>query len=462
MLEQKVEAFLDRHSISLFGKKVIVGVSGGPDSLTLLHYLWRKRDSWSLNLIAVHVDHMFRGEQSYLEAIFVKEFCHTLHIPFEWTQINVTDYMKETGKSAQVAGRECRYEYFETMMRKFESDYLILGHHGDDQIETMLMRMTRGSSGKARAGIAITRPFSIGEIIRPLLAVNKEEIEQYCLMHELNPRRDPSNQKPYYSRNRFRLEVVPFLKNENPAVHEHFQRMSEELYQDEAFLEELTVKEMNKVLKSKDVEEITLYTEKFLAIPLPLQRRGIQLILNYLYKVRPSSLSALHIDLIMMLIQSPHPSGRLDFPEGLHINRSYQLCEFHFTQREDEPFRFELEYPGSTQLPDGSTIQLDYVDTTKDIDGLDTCLLNPSEIEFPIIVRTRINGDRIQPKGMSGTKKIKDIFIDSKIPLKDRSTWPIVTDGTGSILWIPQLKVSNHESRHEALDSYLLLTYKKQ
>jgi tRNA(Ile)-lysidine synthase len=162
-----------------------------------------------------------------------------------------------------------------------------------------------------------------------------------------------------------------------------------------------------------------------------------------------------------MLIQSPHPSGRLDFPEGLHINRSYQLCEFHFTQREVELFRFELEYPGYIQLPDGSTISLEYVDTIKEIDGLDKCILNPSEIEFPIIVRTRINGDRIHPKGMSGTKKIKDIFIDSKIPINYRTTWPIVTNGSGTILWIPQLKVSNHESRHEALDSYLLLTYKK-
>jgi tRNA(Ile)-lysidine synthase len=462
MLEQKVEALLERHHLSLLGKKVIVGVSGGPDSLALLHYLWRKRDNWNLNLIAVHVDHMFRGEQSYLEAMFVKEFCQNLHIPYEWTQINVTDYMKKTGKSAQIAGRECRYQYYQAMMEKYEANFLLLGHHGDDQIETILMRMTRGSSGKARAGIAISRPFSIGRILRPLLAVNKEEIEEYCLTFGLNPRRDPSNQKPYYSRNRFRLEVIPFLKNENPAVHEHFQRMSEELYQDEAYLEELTVKEMNKVLKSRNADEITLHIEKFLAMPLPLQRRGIQLILNYLYKVRPSSLSALHIDSIMMLIQSPHPSGRLDFPEGLQINRSYQLCEFYFKQREVERFQFELEYPGSIQLPNGSTITLEYSDTAKDIDGLDRCLLNPSKLVFPIIIRTRINGDRIHPKGMTGTKKIKDIFIDSKIPLNDRSSWPIVTDGTGSIIWIPQLKVSNHESRHEALDSYLLLTYKKQ
>lgn len=462
MLEHKVESFLNRHNLSLTGKKMIVGVSGGPDSLALLHFLWKRRERWSLNLFAVHVDHMFRGEQSYLEAVFVKEFCQKLNIPFEWTQINVTDYMKEHGKSSQVAARECRYQFFEDMMRKFEASYLILGHHGDDQIETILMRLTRGSSGKARAGIAINRPFATGEILRPFLAVNKEEIEEYCLTHKLNPRRDPSNEKPYYSRNRFRLEVVPFLKSENSSVHEHFQRMSEELYQDETFLEALTVEKMNKVMKSRNAREIILDIEKFLEMPLPLQRRGIQLILKYLYQVRPESLSALHIDIIMRLVQSPHPSGELDFPEGLHIIRSYRMCEFLFEQREENDYHFELASPGSINLPDGSTISLEYIEDIQDIQGLDSFVLNPTHIKFPIIVRTRKNGDRIQPKGMSGTKKIKDIFIDSKISQFKRDNWPIITDGTGSVLWIPQLKVSNLDARNETLDVYLLLTYKKQ
>jgi tRNA(Ile)-lysidine synthase len=462
MLEQKVESFLTRHSISFQGKKVVVGVSGGPDSLTLLHYLWRRRDQWDITIVAVHVDHMFRGEQSLLEAMFVKEFCEKLQIDFEWTQINVESYMKETGTSSQVGARECRYQFFKKIMEKYKASYLVLGHHGDDQIETILMRMTRGSTGKARAGIAIQRPFAIGEIIRPLLAVNKGEIEDYCLAYDLNPRRDPSNQKPYYSRNRFRLEVVPFLKKENPVVHEHFQRMSEELYQDEAFLEELTIQNMNKVVKSRSDDEITLHIEEFLAMPLPLQRRAIQLILKYLYKVRPSSLSALHIDLIMKLFRSPHPSGTLDLPEGLQIIRSYQVCHFLFEHREEKPYQFFLENLGSVLLPNGGSISLEYVDDLEEHNGTDTFLLNPLTTIFPIVIRTRKNGDRIQPKGMSGTKKIKDIFIDLKIPQAERAGWPIVTDGNGSILWIPKLKKSNFEAKHEALDRFLLLTYKTQ
>ncbi|MHC0039277.1 tRNA lysidine(34) synthetase TilS [Pseudoneobacillus sp. C159] len=460
MLEQKVEAFLKRHHLSLKGKRLLIGVSGGPDSLTLLHYLWKKRDLWELEIIAVHVDHMFRGEQSWEEAIFVKETCRKMEVLFEWKQINVTAYMQETGKSPQIAARECRYQYFEEKMHQFQADYLVLGHHGDDQIETILMRMTRGSSGYARAGIPFKRPFARGEIIRPLLAVSRLEIENYCMIHKLDPRRDPSNEKPYYVRNRFRSDILPFLKKENPAVHEHFQRMSEELNQDEKFLEELTVSELNKVMRSRTDREISIEVDQFLAIPLPLQRRAIQLILNYLYRVRPSSLSALHIDLILKLLGQSNPSGQLDFPEGLRIIRSYQQCDFQFGEKKAGIFRYELFGPGNIHLPNGDSIHLEYVAQLPSTRGLDLCILNPQQIPFPLIIRTRAQGDRIHPKGMSGTKKIKDIFIDAKIPLARRETWPIVTDGEGNIVWAPKLKLSNLDVRGQHLESYLVLTYK--
>jgi tRNA(Ile)-lysidine synthase len=462
MLEQKVEALLKRQHLSLQGKRLLIGVSGGPDSLTLLHYLWKKRDLWNLNLMVVHVDHMFRGKQSREEALFVQETCRTMEIPFEWKQINVTAYIEQSGKSAQIAARECRYRYFEEVMNQFHADYLVLGHHGDDQIETILMRMTRGSSGKARAGIPFKRPFATGEIIRPLLAVSKQDIENYCVDNKLDPRRDPSNNKPYYVRNRFRLDILPFLKKENPAVHEHFQRMSEEFYQDEQLLEELTVIELNKVMKSRTDSTITISVSSFLTIPLPLQRRAIQLILNYLYKVRPSSLSALHIDSIISLLGSSDPSGQLDFPGGLKVIRSYQECYFKFGENKEDDFYFEIADVGNICIPNGSTIHIEFVEQLPHALGLDACLLNPQQITYPLIIRTRAQGDRINPKGMRGTKKIKDIFIDEKIPLAKREAWPIVTDGTGTVIWVPELKLSNLDVRGEKLQSYLLLSYKKK
>ena len=217
-------------------------------------------------------------------------------------RINVPKYMEETGRSPEVAARECRYQFFAEVMAECKLSHLALGHHGDDQIETVLMRLTRGSSGAARAGIPFMRPFQKGTIIRPLLGMSRNEIEQYCMVHELHPRHDSSNDQDDYLRNRFRKYVLPFLKKENGNVHEHFRRFSEELQQDEEYLQELTKEKMNTVWREKKADKVTIELDAFQRLPLPLQRRGIQLILNYLYQHRPPSLSAIHIDSFFSLI----------------------------------------------------------------------------------------------------------------------------------------------------------------
>ena len=149
--------------------------------------------------------------------------------------------MKQTGESTELAARKLRYGFFGEVMKKYECTILVLGHHGDDQVETMLMRLTRGATGKARAGIPIKRAFQNGLIVRPFLVVTKEEINEYAVQHQLEPRLDPSNEEDDYVRNRFRHHVLPFLKQENPLVHEQFQRFSEEIYEDEDFFQELVV-----------------------------------------------------------------------------------------------------------------------------------------------------------------------------------------------------------------------------
>ncbi|MDQ0999933.1 tRNA(Ile)-lysidine synthase [Neobacillus niacini] len=350
MVEAKVTALLDRLSFEIENKKVVVGVSGGPDSLALLHYLWGQRERKNLSIVAAHVDHMFRGQESFEDALFVKDYCEQKGIPFEMARINVPEIIKNTKKNSQVASRQARYEFFEKVMNKYGYNYLALGHHGDDQVETILMRLTRGSSSAARAGIPFTRPFGNGYIFRPFLSLTKVELVEYCLKQNLVPRIDPSNKKSTYSRNRFRKEVLPFLKAENQHVHEHFQRFSEELQSDEALLQELTVQRMNKVMKKREKNKIAIDIIPFLEMPISLQRRGIQLILNYLYKVIPVSLSALHIDHVLSLIRHQHPSGTLDFPNGLKVIRSYSLLSFQFEGSESHTYFFRNDGTGSNRI----------------------------------------------------------------------------------------------------------------
>ncbi|WP_174734831.1 tRNA lysidine(34) synthetase TilS [Mesobacillus harenae] len=459
MLQSKVEAFLSKHSFKISGQSIAVGVSGGPDSLALLHYLWSIREKEQIKITAVHVDHMFRGQQSYEEAMFVKGFCNAREIPFEMKQINVPVYMKKTGKGTQEAARDCRYLFFEEVMKKMGCGYLALGHHGDDQIETIMMRLTRGSTGLARTGIQFSRPIDGGVLFRPLLCVSKEEIERYCDLNDLNPRRDPSNEQDTYSRNRFRHHVLPFLKQENPQVHQHFQRLSEDLTNDEIYLRELTVEAMNRVMVKKN-GKVTIQIEEFFKMPIPLQRRGIKLILNYLYHENPAFLSAIHIDNIFDLLCNSHPSGTLDFPSGLKITRDYGRCHFQMKHRPLEPYCYEINKPGIITLSNGNSIKAEFIDLYSNWQThLDSYAVNLTEIPLPLIIRTRKNGDRMTLKGMSGSKKIKDIFIDQKVPLPLREEWPIVTDGTGEILWIPGLKKAHGREADDSAGHKLLLTY---
>ncbi|MBS8266984.1 tRNA lysidine(34) synthetase TilS [Mesobacillus boroniphilus] len=459
MIDKKVNAFLERHDFQLNNKSIAVGVSGGPDSLALLHFLSEQREQMSLKIVAVHVDHMFRGDESYQDALFVKAFCEKRDIPFEMERVDVPAYIRETGLSSQQAARACRYNFFERVMGKHHLQYLALGHHGDDQVETVLMRLTRGSSGKARAGMPFSREFGPFTIFRPFLCLTKEELETYCSVNFLEPRIDPSNEKTDYSRNRFRKFVLPFLKEENPAVHEHFQRFSEELQMDEEYLIELTSEELNKVMK-KEGKRITISISSFQEMPMPLQRRGIKLILNYLYNDQPASLSAIHIEKIFSIIRNPHPSGTLDFPSGLRIIRSYGNCHFELNPPERQSYRFELSGPDQLILPTGGVIEAQLLNGAHDRDISNDCfIVDMEQTGTPLIIRTRQNGDRMSLKGMAGSKKVKDIFIDMKVPLSQRDEWPIVTDREGRILWLPGLKKSNHESTEG--NRLLLLTYIK-
>ncbi|MDP4085461.1 MAG: tRNA lysidine(34) synthetase TilS [Bacillota bacterium] len=463
MLEEKVEVFLARHSFTLENKQIVVAVSGGPDSLALLYYLFREREKRNLSLIVAHVDHMLRGEESYKDALFVKRICDQLSVPFEMAQINVPELMEKTGDSVEVAARNARYEFFMKVMKAYNYSNLALAHHGDDQVETILMRLTRGSTGKSRAGIPFLRNLPFGILFRPFLNITKKEIMKYCEEHALTPRLDVSNNDDTYTRNRFRKEVLPFLKSENRKVHEHFQRFSEELQSDETFLQELTLQSMNTVVTNRKRNQVTIDIKSFLQMPLPLQRRGIQLILNYLYNERPSSLSAIHIDQIFSLIHHQNPSGKLDFPNKLKVIRSYQQCHFQFGSLDnDHSYLFELNNPGMVFLPNLGNINMEYIQSPSIKLSSCVAVFNASKVQLPLLIRTRKNGDRMSLKGMKGTKKLKDIFIDSKVPIQERKLWPVVTDCNGTIIWLPCLKKSIVEGWDHSEGNYIQLTYNKE
>jgi len=456
----KVRAFIDRHRLLTEGATVIVGVSGGPDSLALLHFLCSLRDEKRLRIVAAHVDHMFRGRESEEEMEFVKRFCAEHRILCEAVQIDVPAFQRRMGLGVQEAARNCRYRFFAELVKKHQAQYVALGHHGDDQVETILMRLVRGSTSKGYAGIPVKRPFHGSYLIRPFLAVSRAEIENYCEQKGLTPRRDPSNEKDDYTRNRFRHHIVPLLKQENPRLHERFQQYSEVMAEDEQFLEELATDALNKVMEKQNSDAV-LHIAPFLALPRSLQRRALQQLLLRLYRDIPPALTSVHVGHILMLCERDRPSGMLDLPKGLKVFRSYDRCVFTFgLQRCDQGYWLELPIPALLPLPNGYAIVSEFREhyPRKQL-GNDSFVVDPAAVSLPLHVRTRRTGDRMVLKGTGGTKKIKEIFIEAKIPRMERDCWPIVEDADGRILWVPGLKKSAFEARERGQVRYILLHY---
>jgi tRNA(Ile)-lysidine synthase len=456
MLEHTTKRFIEDHGLIQKGDRIMVAVSGGPDSLALLHLLDSNKEELGIELAAAHLDHMFRGDESFQELLFVQDFCTQRDIPFYGERVDVTKEFEAENGSMQDKARQVRYQFLQDVMKEGSATKLALGHHGDDQVETILMKLTRGASGTSRAGIPLKRSFADGEIIRPFLSVTKMEIEKYCDRHSLHPRRDPSNQKEDYTRNRFRKRILPFLKQENPQVHLQFQRFSEELAEDEAYLEELTKEKLNKVWNNTG-DYSSLHIDGFLAMAQPLQRRGINLILNYLYKLRPSSLSSIHIYDVLGILKGKTPNASLDLPRGLKVTRAYHTCYFHFGELSvtEVPYCHELQANNRLDIQGGYQFLLQSSPSVVDRTG-DVIYLDPGAVSLPLYVRTRRSKDRMKVKGMEGSKKLKTLFIDHKHPAHLRKEWPIVVDADNHILWVPGLKKSVYDLGEEQENSLVL------
>ncbi|WLR50918.1 tRNA lysidine(34) synthetase TilS [Bacillus tianshenii] len=449
-----VKTFIEKHHLINDGETIIVGLSGGPDSLALLHYLYELKEKRNLYLVAVHLNHMFRGEEAEKDCIFVKHFCDSIDIPIVTEKIDVPAYQKKYHLNAQEAARKCRYQLYEKIMHRYDADKLALAHHGDDQVETVFMKMARGNVSSLK-GMPVRRPFATGEIIRPFLPLSKDEIEEYCKKMKLQPRRDPSNEKPVYTRNRFRKTLLPFLKEENPKVHRNIQYISEVIEAEDAFLNELTQEKMQGVLIEKTTERCIFDINAFGMLSVPLQRRAIHLILKYLYPKDSGVYTSIHIEDILTLCRQEHPSGELMLPYHLRIIRTYDRCIMTFHIEKQVNFYHELSVPG--RIKEEDAFEITAFDSTKDLtfDSADEVLQLPKDsVVFPLIVRNRKQGDKMEIFKDGSKKKVSRIFIDAKVSRLERDNWPIVSDYTGRIIWIPEIRKAYdfiHSSQQECI-----------
>lgn len=438
MMEETVTDFMKKNGLLKPNSTVCIGVSGGPDSMALLHHYVSIRERWNLQLIVLSADHQLRGEASQMDLEYVEEMCVKWGVQFVGTKLDVAAYKEAMGVGTQVAARALRYRFFSEQMVFFEADYLALGHHGDDQVETMLMNFTRSANVASLSGIPTKRRFATGYIVRPFLCLTKSMIENDCHIHHIQPRIDPSNTDTYYTRNYFRKYIMPLIKTQNNNIHTIAQHLSISLSEDETYLQQEAKAMVSEVVHFNRIRfTVTFEIKAFKSYAVSLQRRGFHLILNYLYNKLPENLSYVHEDIFFKLLETQDAYTQLDFPKQLQVEKSYEQVAFYFPNAKNSgtDFRELLTVPGRVILPDGSCLTASYLDTY--VNTNDNIFICPAaDVVLPLHIRSREPGDRMTWEGLKGSKKIKDIFIDEKVHRQERDNWPIVTDDSGEIIWL--------------------------
>ena len=425
-------------------ESIVVAVSGGPDSMALLDLLIKIRNEVKYNIVCAHVNHNVR-EESKDELEFVKEYCEDNNVIFESLVVD-----KWQNDNFHALARKVRYEFFESLLEKYSSKYLFLAHHGDDLIETILMRLTRGSSFAGYHAFLEIESRKTYSIIRPLLNLSKQEIEDYDKSNNINYVIDKSNFKDKYTRNRYRKYVLPFLKQENSNVIEKFKEFSETIYDYEEYIMKEVLDSYDKIVINNIIDLDNLKEcDKIIQIKILEKWLFCSLKDNIKY------INKNHINEIFKIITSNKPNIILNFPNKIYIIKNYNKLMISHNFFTNTSYDYILD--GDVLLPNGYKITT-VENSSKNSNYV--CYLNSEEISLPIHIRTRIPGDTMEVKGMVGKKKVKSIFIDEKISMFERNLWPIVTDNNGQILWIPGIKKSKLDKNKEKYD--IILRYQKE
>lgn len=421
---------------------IIVACSGGPDSMCLLDVINSYKEEYSLNVICAHVNHGLRIESDD-EALFVKKYCNDKNIIFEYMKIeNYTN-----NKFSEQEARRKRYKFFNDLAFKYKAKYLMTAHHGDDLIETILMRITRGSNLKGYAGIPMISENEKYSIIRPLLNLTKETILKYLKDRNIEYVLDKSNQDEKYTRNRFRKQMLPFLKNEDEQVHLKFLKYSKEL--------EKAKKYIDRIIKAK-IKNI--YVENYIVINKLLeedeylQEKIIEYVIEDIQKEEIFNISNNQFKNIIELIKSDK-NKVVNLADGFIARKSYNKLYIEKNSNVDK-----YEYILKDNLSILNKYNLEFIKDSNEKNNF-IIRLNSEELTLPLMVRTKKDGDKIKIKNMLGTKKVKDIFINSKIDTKIREEYPIITDSKNTIIWIPGIKKSTFDKEiYEKYDIILKYT----
>lgn len=444
------------HNVNIFLKsilkkndRIVLGLSGGPDSMCLFSILLSLKKEYNLNIYIAHVDHNVRKE-SKEEVEFVKKECRQKNCVFETIQLHIP-YKRNFESRA----RKERYQFFHSIVKKYQANLLMTAHHGDDLMETILMHITRGSSFKGYAGFKKITEFPNYKLVRPLIYMTKEEIISYCKQNKIEYCIDKTNENDKFTRNRYRKFVLPFLKLENKDVHQKFLKYSEELELVEEHLEKTT---QIALTQTYSFGKVNLHGWK--QLDELLKKRVIEYILKEEYKDDIDKINEKHLKSLISLCNLEKPNKRINLPLNKVAIKEYNW--FYIKEFEKETYKEVILEDTFKRNEKENFIKLEKNNIEK---SNYLIRLNSDEIALPLKIRVKKPGDRMQVKNLNGTKKIKDILINEKIPMERRNKIPLVVDSNDTILWIPGVKKSifdkNSNEFYDIIYKYVISEEKK-
>lgn len=448
MLFPSVRAFAHKHSLFNLALPLVVGVSGGPDSLTLLHLLTRLREECDLTLHVAHLNHGLRPDSD-TDADFVARVASEWNVPCTVERVDVAAFAREKRLSIEEAGRLCRYTLFARLTPERDGPRAVaIAHTADDQAETVLMHLLRGAGLAGLRGMLPKSTMEIGdlklEIVRPLLDVTRDEIEAYVLAHDLEPRRDPTNADTRFFRNRLRHELFPILEAYNPNIRAILRRTAEIAAGDYELVRSLIERVWPETVVAVSNTAITFDLTLWRTHPLPLRRALLREAIQHL---RPGlrDVDFTPVETALDWAQTSQSGHTADLLGGLCltiVNDMLILGEWEKDRGPALASKVALVVPGPTLFGDWqftTEVVASAVEPAADSDPWTACV---PESFTPLIIRARRPGDRFQPFGMDGhTMKLSDFMINQKIPVTDRKRWPLLVSGD-TVLWVCGHRVS--------------------
>ena len=432
-MKKKVLEFIRKNKLVKKGNSVVLGVSGGADSICMLKLLSDLQKRLGISLYVLHINHMIRGEEADQDAAFVKKICTKFKVPHRVINVDVPALAEREGLSEEEAGRYVRYDEFSKYAYEVGATKIAVAHNSNDNAETVLMNLARGTGIKGLGGIPPKREMedangNVVEVIRPILCLSRKEIEDYLKENEIEYRNDSTNDSTDYTRNKIRLEIMPLLENINDNAMQNITNASNELADTSDYIEK-DVDEAYEEFVTEEDGKLFLSDESFAIDPIVLTGVIRKMIENIAGKLK--DITRIHVGDVVSLSEK-QVGKKIDLPYSIVAEREYEGISMFSESNETESETKSKEVIISFEEDDFDRTSIEELKYTKwlDYDKIDD-----------VVVRTRQKGDYIVIDGDGATKKLKKYFIDEKIPRRERDEVPLVADGN-RILWVVGYRIS--------------------